>query len=1078
MAVNQQAVDIRLTINNSAPIIIFTDSNDETSGYIIEFQSDILTRKNRFIGDVIKDGLNKIKYNQLPSDWQTLTSGISTMSKSLLDTYYNNVDEKTNQYEKLYSRILKTTAEGSVNNEMKILSEPWVVRETGSHPETLSELPNGTIKCNDSVASYLDPASPLDSDKVMGQRLNVDENGVVYEPSENHEIDMRGISIDEQFFTAMGFPTGQFSLNVTYDNTDATVEENTKGELDDQYKYSYGVNVNIADKSLGGMVTRGRKYEKNRFKTDWDSNSDSTLYEHINGAGKGNVVKNEAYKDTSDDSKKKLILGFKEIGDVFQVLMYYIWFMWLFHLAFNKSGENQTKIKQKLASQLCMITTDHVVYTMCKDFELTCIYTGSTEGLTSGRINLYKYQKSDLIITPDQYNDKITNMANSYYGRMKTINRRIQMGLAKMRIDTKNTWMLPLLDNKDHVFFLGNSELRTLLSNRNPNIFRGSEKHKQILDLFKEEIDAISDLNAEIEQTIAYEIKQYTDKLVKDDNSDDEAEKTAKFNRNKGVYDEYCAEINKRQETPSDESRFISPVKLSFCKMYQGPNAIKPEMILLCPNTEIYKEIIERITTSEEGGSFIYHYSSSWNSTKHGDKFKPLDDSEIPELIAGFVASAGRTELYGGGDENPPKSPRIDFGQRSPNVRPNSPVWLFTDNSPQGDPAAATESGSGLGTYTDDGSRTPEGDYSERDNAAASNIGMVTPGSVTSASGISEETPDKSREYSELVETLREKFSKSDQSEELAKLFKSFNESLDDKYTSFKQHQQSQSQIFSPLGVTLLQSQGPNPENRLESLFETIASMEEELFIYYLYEEIAGYTTPDIESFMDKDNERLQGVLLDKLKEKSKLNDIEVTSAYTGTYIDERYWTLIKSLVEYKNILDSNEEEYIDWIQNDGGWWVNINNPFVGSFDTDEDNSYCELLLINDLYESLHDSLYKELAELYDPEYARTTVYYVTTLCYDFIIYNLTGRKGATAQPMAGATMAGPIEEDMDGGIGNISKKHNKTNTRNRKYNTYKKYLRLFSSKTPRSQIMKRCNSKKTRKYKKAKIRRTRKTKK
>ena len=59
MAVNQQAVDIQLTIKGNSPKIIFTNTTGETLGeYDINFYSDLTSRKNRFIGDVIKDGLN------------------------------------------------------------------------------------------------------------------------------------------------------------------------------------------------------------------------------------------------------------------------------------------------------------------------------------------------------------------------------------------------------------------------------------------------------------------------------------------------------------------------------------------------------------------------------------------------------------------------------------------------------------------------------------------------------------------------------------------------------------------------------------------------------------------------------------------------------------------------------------------------------------------------------------------------------------------------------------------------------------------------------------------------------------
>jgi hypothetical protein len=105
------AVNISLTANSSGSVsgIIFTDTtNGQSTPYNIDFYSDPQKRKNRFIGDVLKDGLKEIKYHQLPSGWQRHSDPLSGLTpKQLLDIYYKDVDDKTEQYEKSYLRILK-----------------------------------------------------------------------------------------------------------------------------------------------------------------------------------------------------------------------------------------------------------------------------------------------------------------------------------------------------------------------------------------------------------------------------------------------------------------------------------------------------------------------------------------------------------------------------------------------------------------------------------------------------------------------------------------------------------------------------------------------------------------------------------------------------------------------------------------------------------------------------------------------------------------------------------------------------------------------------------------------------------
>ena len=111
---------------------------------------------------------------------------------------------------------------------------------------------------------------------------------------------------------------------------------------------------------------------------------------------KGNELKNiELNKLGNKDNAKTLkILLTKELGDVAQVWVY---------LAYIMNHLDITEMRKKTV----MITTDSVVLLFCAILHLSCIYTGSREGVKSGNCTLKHYLAGSV-----DYELKLNNMLN------------------------------------------------------------------------------------------------------------------------------------------------------------------------------------------------------------------------------------------------------------------------------------------------------------------------------------------------------------------------------------------------------------------------------------------------------------------------------------------------------------------------------------------------------------------------------------------------------------------------------------------------------------------------------------------
>jgi hypothetical protein len=122
-------------------------------------------------------------------------------------------------------------------------------------------------------------------------------------------------------------------------------------------------------------------------------NNGKEIGEDLEPLCKGNAEKNvliEDEKDTSDYKAINLLLT-KELGDVAQVLTYN---------HFVSQYEDEEK-KKKLSRESVMITTDHVVYMLCKENNLSCIYTGAQKlsgtPRLSGHSHIVTYVGGDIL---------------------------------------------------------------------------------------------------------------------------------------------------------------------------------------------------------------------------------------------------------------------------------------------------------------------------------------------------------------------------------------------------------------------------------------------------------------------------------------------------------------------------------------------------------------------------------------------------------------------------------------------------------------------------------------------------------
>jgi len=387
---------------------IYYKSSYNPTRYTIPVKSSLLSRRFRTMGDQWKDG---IPPKDFPDDWKPKDIILPDGGySSLIQTYEREVSTSEDKNETLFKKIKKKTVDGTSNPNMRIIPANTIVRETGFHPDILCENEHRSTTnqdgyvVNDYVGHPLDPGSPLDSDDLFLR-------------------DVRKITIDESFFESFGFPP-----NIKIDIQRINLTE------------KFNVVITIDENPLSGTFER----IKQNGATKWMAGGD--LGDFLIDPGVSNKIKNKAYHRTEEIIKKKRILLIKELGDFLQVLLYFIWFLW------ETQSESIESKRLTWKKQHSMITTDSVVYNLCKDFGLQCTYTGSTESLTSGECTLYRYLPVEM--TDDDYQKTYRSMTQYYLKEVIEYNQHIKFALNQILFSSRYTWGIPFMNSHNNTLIV------------------------------------------------------------------------------------------------------------------------------------------------------------------------------------------------------------------------------------------------------------------------------------------------------------------------------------------------------------------------------------------------------------------------------------------------------------------------------------------------------------------------------------------------------------------------------------------------------------------------------------------------
>jgi hypothetical protein len=140
----------------------------------------------------------------------------------------------------------------------------------------------------------------------------------------------------------------------------------------------------------------------------------------------------------------KMILLVKEYGDVLQILEYLAIITYLESLIDAADLEKPQK-KQKIRSMFNMQTTDSVVFELCVALGLSCTYTGSREGVTSGGITVVIYESTPVAPGTNEKN-RINSIYEGFKGQLNAVKFGVNTGIAvlsSLSYQIPDGWIAP-----------------------------------------------------------------------------------------------------------------------------------------------------------------------------------------------------------------------------------------------------------------------------------------------------------------------------------------------------------------------------------------------------------------------------------------------------------------------------------------------------------------------------------------------------------------------------------------------------------------------------------------------------------
>jgi hypothetical protein len=437
--------------------VIFVSANDTgimvngvpfSTNVSIWEQSDF---RGRFLADIVKDASTKTSVRNI----ETILSEI--MGEQLTVSNYNEIlgrletliESVSRDNETVLKNVLKTSSVGSNTKVSHATRAFW---ESGMASAKICVKETSIIRIGT-------PASLLDT-------LNK-EHPTEYFPKTGGP----SIEFDVTFTERLGFP---FGLKW---KCEATPEAG-------KFK------VEISDTRFLNLVGEIKPGDKGPIFTPYSLGNEAKNKEINELYSLGNMLA-EIYKHAA----------VKELADVAQVWMY---LAYIYMVLVEIYGDEITAvIAAEIAAVIAaikadtvMITTDRVVYLLCKILTLSCVYTGSREGVTSGGCTLKHF-----LAGPVDYNLKFRNILENCYRKVHGHNSSIIMGLRIMSLDFNNF----------QYFRWVNDKLRIT-----SGAFQTKDNVLSIKALFAGEISKIQGYQSHIET-----IKTWYDSLSPNDFTDD-----------------------------------------------------------------------------------------------------------------------------------------------------------------------------------------------------------------------------------------------------------------------------------------------------------------------------------------------------------------------------------------------------------------------------------------------------------------------------------------------------------------------------------------------------------------------------
>ena len=367
-----------------------------TDDIVLPLDMESIMNKNeandRTRDDMYKDADENPSINDIKTIIET-TFGMKQPPQSTTNAYKKRLSKLDTKFssaghETLYFNIIKTSTGGPDPTKYQLTANN-ILHESGMKPKKISNAPNITVITT--PAARLDPASKTGATEVFPDAST-------------------SITFDSSFTERLGFPhklvwtttnttksaSDVQSFDVTIKTTRFTDLE-AKGLLLNTKQSS--TPSELEQYSLAG--NKKKNEEITRLWAEWNKPKDAT---------KKDELLNEIYK----------YLLLKELGDVVQVFLYYAL------IVIKTIGFNTDDILNFIKTYL-MITTDSIVFFLCKAFGLPAAYSGSRAGVQSGHCTLRYF-----LIGDADFKAHLINLFEIEYNKILGHNNLIKNVLEKI----------------------------------------------------------------------------------------------------------------------------------------------------------------------------------------------------------------------------------------------------------------------------------------------------------------------------------------------------------------------------------------------------------------------------------------------------------------------------------------------------------------------------------------------------------------------------------------------------------------------------------------------------------------------